>query len=311
MGGPQVGLFDPPSDSPWADLGADTLNSSHAQNVAYEAALQGMVLLTNKKGALPLKGGGIQLAVVGPLGDDATGLKSDYEGAGDQNTDTIFGALSRLNTGGSTVFQMGVGVSKASANGTAAALAAVKAADVTVLVVGLTKAQEHEGMDRKDTLLPAVQESFAAAVFAAAGSSKPVVVILCNGGAVSIDALVSPAAAIIEAFNPAQQGPRALASLLFGHENRWGWVLCNCVQLGVGPHSWLAQCSALQCAPLISSHLIGLWLWWVPGSYRSQSTTRVTAARWSCRTWSTTRLLGARTATTPASHSSLSAQGCP
>ena len=39
----KVGLFDPPEDSPWADLGADSLNSTHAQRVAYEAGLQGMV----------------------------------------------------------------------------------------------------------------------------------------------------------------------------------------------------------------------------------------------------------------------------
>ena len=39
----KVGLFDPPEDSPWSDLGADALNSTYAQRVAYEAALQGMV----------------------------------------------------------------------------------------------------------------------------------------------------------------------------------------------------------------------------------------------------------------------------
>ena len=39
----KVGLFDAPEDSPWATLGAEALNSSGSQRVAYEAALQGMV----------------------------------------------------------------------------------------------------------------------------------------------------------------------------------------------------------------------------------------------------------------------------
>ena len=41
------------------------------------------------------------------------------------------------------------------------------------------------------------QSAFAEAVFKAAGS-KPVIVLLCNGGAVSIDDLITPAAAIVE-----------------------------------------------------------------------------------------------------------------
>ena len=77
------------------------------------------------------------------MGDDSTGLKSDYEGAQDDNTDTIFAALQRANKG-TTTFNL---------DGDPA-VGAVKAADAVVLAIGLTKKQEHEGMDRKDTLPP-------------------------------------------------------------------------------------------------------------------------------------------------------------
>ena len=57
---------------------------------------------------------------------------------------------------------------------------------------------------------------------AAKAAGKPVVLVTISGGIVSIDDLVDPAPAIVDAFNPAQQGPTALAETLFGLYNRWG-----------------------------------------------------------------------------------------
>ncbi len=69
---------------------------------------------------------------------------------------------------------------------------------------------------------------------------KPTVVVLINGGIVSIDNLVAPAPAIIEAFYPSSMfkfddkgasqrdlylivsGGVALYLSIFGYENRWG-----------------------------------------------------------------------------------------
>jgi hypothetical protein len=64
----------------------------------------------------------------------------------------------------------------------------VKSADVAVLVLGNDKSQEHEGIDRPDTALPGQQESFAAKVLAL---GKPTVLVLSNGGALAIDALLA------------------------------------------------------------------------------------------------------------------------
>ena len=75
-------------------------------------------------------------------------------------------------------------------------------------------------LDRTDTKLPGLQLSFAKQVIhEAAGAQKKVVLVLCNGGIVSFDALVQPADAIVEAFNPVDHGTRALAESLFGGAN--------------------------------------------------------------------------------------------
>ena len=56
----------------WASLTLEDLNSTHAQTVAYEAALQGVVLLKNKNAALPLAGSSKpSIAVVGPMATNA------------------------------------------------------------------------------------------------------------------------------------------------------------------------------------------------------------------------------------------------
>jgi hypothetical protein len=49
---------------------------------------------------------------------------------------------------------------------------------------------------------------------------KPTVVVLINGGIISIDSLIPKAAAIVEAFYPSIRGAEALAMQLLGKENR-------------------------------------------------------------------------------------------
>jgi len=85
--------------------------------------------------------------------------------------------------------------------------------------LGIGNTQEHEGIDRTMISLPGLQEKFALAVLA---TGKPVVIVLINGGIVSIDNLVAPAPAIIEAFYPAFRTGEALYLSIFGQTNRWG-----------------------------------------------------------------------------------------
>ena len=104
------------------------------------------------------------------------------------------------------------------------AMEAVQWADVIVLAIGTdTINVEHEGTDRNDVgLPPGLQQNLTAQVLA---SGKPVILVVCNGGAVSIDTLLlspSSPAAIIEAFFPGFRGAEAVARHVFGLDNRWG-----------------------------------------------------------------------------------------
>ena len=109
------------------------------------------------------------------------------------------------------------------------ALTAVKEADAVVLVLGLSQRLEGEEMpikiegfsggDRTNLNLPAVQEQLLDAVVA---TGKPVIVVLTNGGALSVNKAQEKASAIILAGYGGQQGGNAVADVLFGDYNPAG-----------------------------------------------------------------------------------------
>lgn len=238
----RLGLFDSENTSgvsnPWQKISASEVNTTHAQLVALEAAHQGMVLLKNGRGndtTLPLKPGS-KLAVIGPFATDPRLLFSDYAGDPQKGgyrglpgwMPSIFDGIAASNVGGVTKGVAGIPVaarqsSDWNASSVAEALNAVQQAEATILTLGNSRAQEHEGIDRADTLLPPNQTAFANQVFEAANGA-PVILVLVNGGALSIDELIAPAAAIVESFSPGQQGPVALGQLLLGAESaQFGW----------------------------------------------------------------------------------------
>jgi hypothetical protein len=130
------------------------------------------------------------LTIAFPLRTGYMYVSSLYTGP-QVNPPSIAEALTNANTGGSTVASIGVQVDSKDGSNITAALAAVASADAVVLVLGMTRGQEHEGMDRSDTNLPGLQESFALQVIAAAQKvHAPVILVLCNGGILSVDALI-------------------------------------------------------------------------------------------------------------------------
>lgn len=109
------------------------------------------------------------------------------------------------------------------------ALNAAKEADAVVLVLGLSQRLEGEEMsikidgflggDRTNLNLPASQEKLLDEVTA---TGKPVIVVLMNGGALSVNKAQAKAAAILLAGYPGQQGGNAVADVLFGDYNPAG-----------------------------------------------------------------------------------------
>jgi beta-glucosidase len=109
------------------------------------------------------------------------------------------------------------------------AVKAANEADVVVLVLGLSQRLEGEEMrikiegfdggDRTNLNLPALQEQLLEAI---TSTGKPVIVVLMNGGALSVNKAQEKATAVILAGYPGQQGGNAVADVLFGDYNPAG-----------------------------------------------------------------------------------------
>lgn len=89
----ELGMFDPESMDPWADLGADDISSPEHAALAKKAALEAMTLLKNN-GVLPLSKDIKKIAVVGPNADNVSTHNGNYNGTPTaENTISIVDAI--------------------------------------------------------------------------------------------------------------------------------------------------------------------------------------------------------------------------
>jgi beta-glucosidase len=110
-----------------------------------------------------------------------------------------------------------------------AAITAAKSADIVIAVVGITSELEGEEMqveepgfkggDRTSLDLPMPEEELIEAV---AATGKPLVVVLTNGSALSVNWAQAHANAILDAFYPGEEGGAAVAETLSGKNNPAG-----------------------------------------------------------------------------------------
>ena len=104
------------------------------------------------------------------------------------------------------------------------ALAAAKRADAVIFVGGISSQIEGEegtggNGDRTDLDLPAVQDQLLKALYA---TGKPIILVLMNGSALSVNWAQAHLPAIVESWYPGEEGGTALADVLFGAVNPSG-----------------------------------------------------------------------------------------
>ena len=99
------------------------------------------------------------------------------------------------------------------------AVEASKNADATILLVGLDKTVEGEGLDRNDLLLPGYQTELILQVIVA--SKGPIILVIMSGSAVDISFAKTDdrVKAILWAGYSGEEGGRAIADVVYGKYN--------------------------------------------------------------------------------------------
>uniref|UniRef100_A0A804NJJ3 Fibronectin type III-like domain-containing protein n=1 Tax=Zea mays TaxID=4577 RepID=A0A804NJJ3_MAIZE len=221
----RLGMFDgDPAAGPFGRLGpADVCTREH-QDLALDAARQGVVLLKNRRGArhnrdvLPLRPAAHRVvAVVGPHADATVAMIGNYAGKPCRYTTPLQGVAAYAAR---VAHQAGcTDVACRGNQPIAAAVEAARQADATVVVAGLDQRVEAEGLDRTTLLLPGRQAELISAV--AKASKGPVILVLMSGGPIDIafaqnDPRID---GILWVGYPGQAGGQAIADVIFGHHN--------------------------------------------------------------------------------------------
>ncbi|KAL6875719.1 hypothetical protein ACP4OV_013232 [Aristida adscensionis] len=218
----RLGHFDgdPRGSAPYGGLGAADVCTAEHKALALEAAQDGIVLLKNDGGLLPLDRSAVgSAAAIGPNADDPLALTGNYFGPPCESTTPLKGLRGYVRD---VRFLAGCDSAACNLAATGQAAALASSADHVFLFMGLSQTQESEGKDRTSLLLPGKQQSLITAVAAAARG--PVILVLLTGGPVDVSfAQANPKiGAILWAGYPGQAGGLAIARVLFGEHNPGG-----------------------------------------------------------------------------------------
>ena len=227
-----LGLF----DNPYRGNGKQAeqiVHSKEHQAVSLEAARQSLVLLKNETHLLPLSKSVRSIAVIGPNADEQTQLICRY-GPANAPTKTVYQGIKELLPHAEVIYKKGCDIidphfpeseildfpkTAEEVRLMEEAIRAAKQAEVVVMVLGGNELTVREDRSRTSLNLPGRQEELLKAVCA---TGKPVILVMLDGRASSINYAAAHVPAILHAWFPGEFCGQAVAEALFGDYNPGG-----------------------------------------------------------------------------------------
>lgn len=221
-----LGLF----EHPYVDEGraGKSFFLPESLQLAQTIAERSFVLLKNIPAAggkplLPISKEVRTVAVIGPLADNP----SDPEGlsTGLKTGVLSFPAELARRLGERNVLRSkGAGILKGSNEEIAAAVAAAKRADLTILTLGESPEMSGEAASRSNLGLPGRQQELLEAIV---NTGKPVVLILFSGRPLTVPWAFAHVSSVLAAWLPGTEAGPALARTLFGESNPSGKLVVS------------------------------------------------------------------------------------
>ncbi len=219
-----LGLF----EHPYADekMEAGTMLQPESVALARTAAERSFVLLKNSSLAggaplLPLSSDAKNVALIGPLADDATVMLGSWSAQGrPEDVVTLRAALVQKLGADHVHYAKGGDITKASDEQLAEAVKAAQDSDTVILALGENApAMTGEAASRAHLGLPGQQQQLLEAIVA---TGKPVVLILFSGRPLTLPWAFEHVPAVLAAWFPGVQAGPALVRTLFGESNPSG-----------------------------------------------------------------------------------------
>ena len=204
------------------------VHSPEHQDLALEAAREGIVLLKNDNRLLPLPKGLRSIAVIGPNADHPRNQLGDYVATRVlQDIETVLeGIKATVSPRTQVRYVKGCDVVGPENNEIEKARETAAGSEAAIVVIGENEWQSEGGLGTSGegydvaTLEPtALQEDLVRAVV---DTGTPTVVILVNGRPLAARFVAEKVPAVIEAWIPGERGGRAVAEVLFGDQNPSG-----------------------------------------------------------------------------------------
>ena len=228
----RLGLF----DNPYRGNGKQAeqiVHSKEHQAVSLEAARQSLVLLKNETNLLPLSKSIRSIAVIGPNANEQTQLICRY-GPANAPIKTVYQGIKELLPHTEVIYKKGCDIidphfpeseildfpkTAEEVQLMEEASRAAKQAEVVVMVLGGNELTVREDRSRTSLNLPGRQEELLKAVCA---TGKPIILVMLDGRASSINYAAAHIPAILHAWFPGEFCGQAVAEALFGDYNPGG-----------------------------------------------------------------------------------------
>ena len=228
----RLGLF----DNPYRGNGKQAeqiVHSKEHQAVSLEAARQSLVLLKNETNLLPLSKSIRSIAVIGPNANEQTQLICRY-GPANAPIKTVYQGIKELLPHTEVIYKKGCDIidphfpeseildfpkTAEEVRLMEEAIHAAKQAEVVVMVLGGNELTVREDRSRTSLNLPGRQEELLKAVCA---TGKPIILVMLDGRASSINYAAAHIPAILHAWFPGEFCGQAVAEALFGDYNPGG-----------------------------------------------------------------------------------------
>lgn len=228
----RLGLF----DNPYRGNGKQAeqiVHSKEHQAVSLEAARQSLVLLKNETNLLPLSKSIRSIAVIGPNANEQTQLICRY-GPANAPIKTVYQGIKELLPHTEVIYKKGCDIidphfpeseildfpkTAEEVQLMEEAIRAAKQAEVVVMVLGGNELTVREDRSRTSLNLPGRQEELLKAVYA---TGKPIILVMLDGRASSINYAAAHIPAILHAWFPGEFCGQAVAEALFGDYNPGG-----------------------------------------------------------------------------------------